>query len=75
MRRLTDLLRDDLEKANNAGVPFSPEQIVCLSLDILGGGHFQRTQGALSGSSQASVHNLLYKYYLKDLSLDFDLNL
>ena len=45
VRRITELVRGDLEKENNLGLPFTPEKITCLSLNILGGGHFYRSEG------------------------------
>ena len=59
--RITNLVRGDLEKESDRGSPFSPEQIVCLSLDILGGGHFQRMEGVASGCTKSTVNLLLYK--------------
>ena len=34
---------------SSSGDPFYAEQIVCSGLQILGGGHFFRTEGACSG--------------------------
>ena len=55
------MLRADLESNGEKGNPFSPEQVVLLSLEILAGGHFQRTQGDLSGAGWSTVHTLFYK--------------
>ena len=59
VRRITELVRGSLENQQNRGLPFSPGQIVCLALEILGGGHFQRTEGDLTGCTKSSAHNLL----------------
>ena len=63
LRHLTDILRPQLteEIRSNRGLPFSPEEIETSCLDILGGGHFQRVQGACSQSGTSSVHKNLYR--------------
>ena len=59
---LTDILRPLLVLENNRGRPFTPEQIVCTGLDILGGGHFQRVEGVCSDSGTSTAHLLMYRF-------------
>ena len=60
-RRITELVRPKLSRHDQRGRPLSPEQIVLLSLDILGGSHFMRTQGVLAGCCTAAVFKNLYE--------------
>ena len=47
--------------AGNRGDPFLAEQIMCSGLQILGGGHFFRTEGACSGTGVSTAHKNLYR--------------
>ena len=59
---LADILRPHLSSRDNRGLPFTPEEVVCTGLDILGGGQMQRTLGACSRCCTASAHLHLYMY-------------
>ena len=61
VRRLVAILVPFLEGEARNG-PFSPEQIVCSGLDILGGGHFQRVGGVCMSSTKSTAHKKLYRY-------------
>ena len=61
VRRIIEMVRGSLERGMNRGCPFSPEQTVCLALEIFGGGHFQRTEGDLTGCTKSTAHQLLYR--------------
>ena len=64
VRRLVAILLPFLEGVarNDRGKPFSPEQIVCSGLDILGGGHFQRVGGVCMSSTKSTAHMKIYRY-------------
>ena len=64
VRRLVASLLPFLQgqAANDRGLPFSPEQIVCSGLDILGGGHFHRVGGVCMSSTPSTAHKKLYRY-------------
>ena len=49
---IINLVRGDLEKESDHGSPFSPEQIMCISNDILGRGRFQRMEGVALGCTK-----------------------
>ena len=55
------MVRGSLENGENRGSPFSPEQTVCAALEMFGGGHFQRTEGDLTGCTKSTAHKLLYR--------------
>lgn len=46
---------------NQRGRPFAAELIVRSSLDLLGGGHFQRVAGVCANSCTTSAHKNLYR--------------
>ena len=58
---LLTLSAPKLSRADQRGRPLTPEDIVLLSLDILRGGQFMRTQGVMAGCAKSSVFNLLYE--------------
>ena len=60
VRRLTDLLRPGLIHKDEKGCPFTPEQIVCCGLNILGSAHFQQTEGVCIGSAKSTAQHLMY---------------
>ena len=60
VRHLVRVLTPYLER-DQRGQPFSPAQVVCCGLNILGGGHFQRTEGVCSGATTSTAHTLLYR--------------
>ena len=52
VNRLTELLREDLEFANNRGLPVPPLEQVCITLNSFAGANFQRISGWCGGVSQ-----------------------
>jgi hypothetical protein len=52
VRRLAEMLHDDLSKPDNRGRPLTPIQQICVTLNCYAGAIFQRTAGLCGGVSQ-----------------------
>lgn len=61
VRRLADLLEDQLGTDSSRGSPLSPVEQVCLTLAYYGGGTFQHTAGLMGGVSKACSHQTIHR--------------
>ena len=52
---IIDCLENELISEAKSGRPLSPHDIVCLGLNMMAGGHFQRIGAIVRGLSQSSV--------------------
>ena len=61
MYRILDMIGEDLGHRNNTGMPLTEMQNLCIALDILAGGHFQRVGGRIGNVQQSVARRCLIK--------------
>ena len=58
--QLTEILTDQLKHDDQRGNPLNPLQQVLICLNILGGGHFQRTGALVAGVAQSTANRIFH---------------
>ena len=61
VQRIADLLEQDLKHPSNQGSPLTPVQQVCIALNHMAGGHFQRVSGVCGGVCQWTARSALVR--------------
>lgn len=61
VQRIADLLEQDLKHPSNQGSPLTPVQQVCIALNHMAGGHYQRVSGVCGGVCQWTARSALVR--------------
>jgi hypothetical protein len=61
MLQLVELIKLNLQRQSNRGVPLTPLQQTCVAMSYFASATFQRTAGLLGGVKKTCAHNTIHR--------------